>query len=138
MSILVAIDPTAKDNKAFLESLTMAKLQKTELVIVMVAETFQDSEAYIGMNGGAGSILEMAQKYAEAVKSTAIHEGVTAKVLVEAAASPAECIVTCAEEEKVNLIIMGHREKKGLDRFLLGSVAAKVVAYAPCSVLIVR
>lgn len=138
MSILVAIDPTTQDHKAFLEAIAMAKLQQTDLVIIMIAETFHDSEAYMGMNGGAGGILEMARKNAEAVRDTAIHEGVTAKVFVDAAASPAESIIKCAEEEKADLIVMGHREKKGLDRFLIGSVAAKVVAYAPCSVLIVR
>lgn len=138
MSILVAIDPTTQDNKAFLESLSMTKLQETELVILMIAETFHDSEAYMGMNGGAEGILEMARKNAEAVKDAALHEGVVARVLVEAAASPAESIVKCAEEERVDTIVVGHREKKGMDRFLLGSVAAKVVAHAPCSVLVVR
>jgi nucleotide-binding universal stress UspA family protein len=33
---------------------------------------------------------------------------------------------------------MGSRGKKGIARFVLGSVASKVVAYAPCSVLVVR
>jgi nucleotide-binding universal stress UspA family protein len=33
---------------------------------------------------------------------------------------------------------MGHRAMAGLARFLVGSVASRVVVYAPCSVQVVR
>lgn len=138
MKIIVAIDPTAYSDKALVEGLIQAKRQQAELVIIMVAETFHDSEAYMGMNGGAEAMIASANKRAEAVRSAVEQEGVTARVVVEAATSPAESIIRCAEEEKADLIITGHREKKGLDRFLIGSVASKVVAHAPCSVLVVR
>jgi nucleotide-binding universal stress UspA family protein len=36
------------------------------------------------------------------------------------------------------LIVMGHKGKSGLERFLLGSVANRVVHHAPCSVWILR
>jgi nucleotide-binding universal stress UspA family protein len=34
--------------------------------------------------------------------------------------------------------VLGHKSKSGLERLLIGSVAGKVVTYAPCSVLVVR
>lgn len=37
-----------------------------------------------------------------------------------------------------DLIVMGHKGKSGLERFLLGSVANRVVHHAPCSVWIMR
>jgi len=52
--------------------------------------------------------------------------------------SPADSILTFAEKEGVDLIVMGSRAKTGLDRFLIGSVASKVVAHSKCSVLVVR
>jgi len=52
--------------------------------------------------------------------------------------SPADSIVNYAAQNGVGLIVMGSRGKKGLEKFLLGSVAAKVVAHAPCSVLVIR
>ncbi|MAT16416.1 MAG: hypothetical protein CMJ46_14230 [Planctomyces sp.] len=43
-----------------------------------------------------------------------------------------------AKELDADLIIMGHKGKSAIDRFLLGSVSNDVVHHAPCSVLIVR
>lgn len=51
---------------------------------------------------------------------------------------PYKVIVKRAGEDGFDLVVMGHRGLKGLNRFLLGSVAAKVVPYAPCHVLVLR
>jgi nucleotide-binding universal stress UspA family protein len=50
----------------------------------------------------------------------------------------AEEIIRCANEEKVDLIIMGTHGRKGIDRILFGSVAEKVVKSANCPVLTLR
>jgi nucleotide-binding universal stress UspA family protein len=52
--------------------------------------------------------------------------------------SPYEQIVLFAEEEGADIIMIGHRGLSNLQRFFLGSVAAKVVAHAPCSVYVHR
>jgi nucleotide-binding universal stress UspA family protein len=52
------------------------------------------------------------------------------------AAAPA--IVEYAAEETVDLIVLGTHGRRGLRRFLLGSVAEEVVRSAPCPVLTVR
>lgn len=52
--------------------------------------------------------------------------------------NPYKVIVKRARENGFDLVVMGHRGLKGLNRFLLGSVAAKVVPYAPCHVLVLR
>ena len=49
---------------------------------------------------------------------------------------PWERIVGLAEPE--DLIVMGTHGRTGIRRFLLGSVAEKVVRHAPCSVLVAR
>lgn len=51
---------------------------------------------------------------------------------------PAEAIVDYAHEHDVDLIVMGHRGMSNLRRFLVGSVADRVVDHAPCMVLVVR
>lgn len=43
-----------------------------------------------------------------------------------------------AAKRKVSLIVISTHGHTGLKRYLLGSVAEKVVRHAPCSVLIVR
>jgi len=50
----------------------------------------------------------------------------------------ADAILDVAEEQRSNLIVVGHKGMTGATRFLLGSVPNKVSHHAPCSVLIVR
>jgi nucleotide-binding universal stress UspA family protein len=47
-------------------------------------------------------------------------------------------ILDAATTFNAELIVMGHKGKSGLERFLLGSVANQVVHHAPCSVWIMR
>jgi nucleotide-binding universal stress UspA family protein len=47
-------------------------------------------------------------------------------------------IIDMVSEWGADLIVMGSHGRKGLDRFLLGSVSEYVARHAPCSVEIVR
>lgn len=51
---------------------------------------------------------------------------------------PADAILDVAEEQDVDLIVVGNKGMTGAKRFLLGSVPNKVSHHAPCSVLIIR
>lgn len=50
---------------------------------------------------------------------------------------PFNDICRIAEEEQIDLIVMGTHGRTGLSHALLGSVAERVVRYAPCPVLVV-
>ncbi|WP_148687577.1 universal stress protein [Candidatus Nitrosocosmicus hydrocola] len=61
------------------------------------------------------------------------------KTLVkETTASIIKEIIKSADEEKVELIVLGSTGKSRLDRMLVGSVAQGVMTNAKCSVLLVR
>lgn len=138
MKILLALDPFGSSDKVLAEALKQTKQQAAELVILAVAETFQNEHSFEGLAGASEEIFAQVRDNVEKIKLAAIAQGVTPKVEIKDGPSPAQLILECAEKENADLIIMGHREKKGLDRFLLGSVAAKIVAHASCSVLVVR
>lgn len=139
MKILLALDPFGSSEKALTEALKQAKLQGAELVILAVAETFQDVEhSYGALTDVSKELFSKVKANAEKIKLSAIGQGIDTKLLTETGPSPAQNILDCAANEKVELIVMGSRDKKGLDRFLLGSVASKIVAHAPCSVIVVR
>jgi nucleotide-binding universal stress UspA family protein len=57
---------------------------------------------------------------------------------VVVAGPPGPAILRHAEENEVDLIVVGTAGRTGLKRMLLGSVAETVVRQAPCSVLVVR
>jgi nucleotide-binding universal stress UspA family protein len=52
--------------------------------------------------------------------------------------SPAEVIVTAAEQDKVDLIVMGARGLGPIKERLLGSVSHRILTLAPCAKLIVN
>jgi nucleotide-binding universal stress UspA family protein len=52
--------------------------------------------------------------------------------------NPADQIVKFAEENAIDLIVIGSEGLSGIKRFLLGSVANRVVAHAHCSVLVIK
>ncbi len=58
--------------------------------------------------------------------------------LVLAGGTPYAEIVEMAEKNKYELIMIGHRGLSNIERFFIGSVAAKVVRHAPCDVLVHR
>lgn len=47
-------------------------------------------------------------------------------------------IIDYAQQEQVDLIVMGTHGRTGMSRLLLGSVAENVVRHAPCPVLLAR
>jgi nucleotide-binding universal stress UspA family protein len=47
-------------------------------------------------------------------------------------------VVRTAREQRAGLIVTGSHGRTGLRRLLMGSVAEKVIGYAPCPVLIVK
>jgi nucleotide-binding universal stress UspA family protein len=53
------------------------------------------------------------------------------------AGQPYGAIVDCAENERIDLIVMSSHGRSGLSRMLIGSVTDKVLRAASCPVLVV-
>ena len=53
------------------------------------------------------------------------------------AGQPYGAIVDCAENERIDLIVISSHGRSGLSRMLIGSVTDKVLRVAPCPVLVV-
>lgn len=57
---------------------------------------------------------------------------------VRVASNPADEIVTFAEREHTELIVISSHARRGFDRWLIGSTAERVVRLAPCPVVVLR
>lgn len=80
---------------------------------------------------------ELAEEAVSYVENTAKNAGLDVEaVLLEG--HPAEEIVSFAEKNGIDLIIVGSLGKSGVERFMLGSVSEKVVKNAKVPVLVVR
>ena len=91
-----------------------------------------DRVPYQDMLANSRKILDrfLTENFADCVNLVEVRQ------LVEFGA-PYKNIVSLAASENVDLIVMATHGRTGLDHFLLGSVAEKTVARAPCPVLIV-
>jgi nucleotide-binding universal stress UspA family protein len=58
--------------------------------------------------------------------------------IIEGLVSAEATIVDYAESHEIDLIVVGTRGRTGFSKVLLGSVASRVVEYAPCSVIVVK
>ena len=51
---------------------------------------------------------------------------------------PYEVIIQVAQKKSMDLIVLGAMGKTGLESLLMGSVTERVIAQAPCAVLVVK
>jgi len=137
MKILVAVDPSDSVHIAVAKAAEMAKKEGAELSLLAVAENFQDMESIFGAEA-SDRLRERALKALGAAEAMAKAAGVKPKLLSEAGVSPEDIIVDVAEKGHFDLIVMGTRSKEGKTGLRMGSVASRVVAQAPCSVLVAR
>jgi nucleotide-binding universal stress UspA family protein len=137
VKILACLDLSSQLQTVVEKAVELAKWQKADLILLTVAEDFIDFGEGITL-ALTEQIKKQAEKSLESAGKMSKSLGVEAKTVMDYGSSPADSILTFAEKEGVNLIVMGSRAKTGLDRFLIGSVASKVVAHSKCSVLVVR
>lgn len=74
---------------------------------------------------------------AGAIVDRAHREGVPVRTLIWDG-DPAESIVAAAIAERVDLIVVGSHQRRGLDRLVMGSVSEQVVRSSPVSVVVAR
>lgn len=138
--ILCAVDFSDMSKKIAEYAATLASSLGAEVVVLYVAPSLSQ---YVGFHVPpasietfVGEIVSGAEKTMEVFLQENF-EGLKAKGIVKTGYA-AEEILDLAEEEKVDLIVMGTHGRKGIDRILFGSVAEKVVKGAKMPVLTVR
>ena len=136
--ILVPTDGSEFAKKAQKHALFLSKVSGAEIIAVSVTENNfvnglpLDDEVY-----QLNQILK--ERSEENLKEfDALNEDDLKIAHVIREGSPAKVILEVAKEEVVDLIVMGSSGKSGFDRFIMGSVADKVVNSAKCAVLVVH
>ena len=134
--ILIAYDGSEAADKAYRHALDLAGKYGADLQVLAVASPPEFAE-----DVETEAILESAQEHYQqqfvALKEQAVAQGLQPRFEI-VVGHPAEQIIYRAEQDGVELIVMGHRGKTFLQRWLLGSVTKRVISYAHCAVLVVR
>ncbi|MBI4679960.1 MAG: universal stress protein, partial [Nitrospirae bacterium] len=134
-NILLATDGSKYSNVATDRAIDFARSYGGELKVVSVVDVPSEfyaeaPKAVENMTRDAKAFTVGAKKSAEVYginSSTYIGEGEAYKVITDLAIN-----------EKADIIVMGSHGRTGLKRLLMGSVAEKVIGYAPCPVLVVK
>ncbi len=133
MKILLAIDPPQANDAAILEVAKRPWPPKTRVEVLSVVEPHLVFETPSLVKGLEEAAKDAAESGAEQLRSV----GLSAIPCVRHGDAKA-LIVERAREIGADLVVVGSRGRRGMQRFLLGSVAAAVARLAPCSVEIVR
>ena len=137
--VLIPLDGSALAEQALPHAVSQARHFQAELILLRVVEPFAHAR------GMSLSVLKKmkqqahawAGEYLESLVADSEEQGVLVqKVTIDG--RPHTAIAEFAESNQVDLIVMSTRGQSGLNRWLMGSVADRVVRGAKIPVLLVR
>lgn len=144
MKVLLAVDGSKYSDAAVQAVASQIHKEKAEVLVLQVVEPRIFStppQMAAGYEPELAEIMKEQFKQAEQTVGRAAASLKTAGFNAETRVVEAETrtgILDLAGEWHADLIVLGSHGRKGLQRFMLGSVAESVARGAYCSVLIVR
>jgi nucleotide-binding universal stress UspA family protein len=147
LKIMVGIDGSKDSINAADYAIDIAKKHNAELIAVNVLTS---DIGYTYSSPGVESppltireIILLAEdevkKWFNDIKEKADKNGVRFRSeIIIAKKSTVSSMLDYAEEQNINLIVVGTRGRSGIKKMLLGSIASGLVTYAACPVLVVK
>jgi nucleotide-binding universal stress UspA family protein len=123
MKILVGVDGSDSSTWALMEAISIAKKFSGHLKVITVYKR--------------GSIDEATKTQMKA-KQLLEEEEIDSSLESILGSNPSRALVDTAQNEKIDLIVVGNRGLGNAAAFLLGSVSKQVVTKASCDVLVVK
>ncbi len=137
MKVLVATDGSAPSMKAVARALELAEKQGAQVTLMSVA--YYGTDYLEEMPPNIREKLEdQARGALKKAKAMFDAKNLPTETVLVTGLVPANLIIRKAQEGKFDRIILGSTGQSALDKVLMGSTAAKVVAHAPCEVTVVR
>lgn len=138
--ILVALDSSHYAQKVMLKAIELAKLYKTPILALSVI----NDTLFAGIEESSSYAMEVKNAVLKATENVlnkcmdlALENGIEYRLEIRNG-NPAEEIIECAEQKRIEIIVLGHLGHSAVVGFSIGSVAQKVSAYSKCSVFIVK
>jgi nucleotide-binding universal stress UspA family protein len=134
--ILAAFDGSPSARNALVQACHMAKMDKSWLKVLAVLPAYEGELELVGVSRIRETITGPGQTLLNEAKAIADTADVHILASVEQG-EPYERIIHVADDENCDLIVMGRRGLTRLDRWLIGSVTARVIGYTRKDVLVV-
>jgi nucleotide-binding universal stress UspA family protein len=147
MRILLAIDGSRCSHTAVDTVMKQFQCAGTEVHVLAVDEWPKDLPTALAFSEGATAAAQIMRLHESRALDAERLVTETALVLRKAGfrttglvrnGEARQQIIDYAAEWSADLIVLGSHGRRGLNRFLLGSVSDAVVRHAPCSVEVVR
>ena len=146
--ILIAVDKSGYKSKIVVYAITLAKALDAGIYAIHVID--ESSFGVVGdmisyYRGGKVDeykkvLAKQAGQLLDDIKSEIMRGNedikITTNVIIDS--SVPNAIIDYAKKMGIDLIIVGTQGMTGLEKFLLGSVASKVIIHAHCPVLAIR
>jgi len=133
--ILVAVDGSIYSEYAVDQAISMGSICNSEIFIVSVVDLYPDQMAV------APALMEKmskeVQELLESTKEKVEKANIKCETIVHMGGQAHEFIIKEAKEKDIDLIVIGTHGRTGLKGLLIGSVAQKVIGFAPCPVMVV-
>lgn len=137
--IMIATDGSANTRDSVKAGIEIARVSGAAVYAVYVVST--DYFSSMAVDFGWETMYEVLKKEGEEALGHVEEAGKEAGVEVHPIlleGHPAPELIDFAENEEMNLVVMGTLGRTGLDRLLLGSVAGNVVRHCKVPVMVVR
>lgn len=136
--IMIATDGSKQVEKAVKAAVELARLTGARLYAVHVIASTGYTPRNFGWEESLREILEAEAKRAvNFVEKAGKASGIEVESVI-LDGHPADRIMEFVEQEGMDLIVVGTLGRTGLDRFLLGSVAEKIVRHSKTPVMVVK
>lgn len=144
--ILVPLDGSALAEKAFATAARLARASNGKVILLrVVSPPVEYANGSMFLSYTPTDILERvmetdradARHYLEGVAASSTLQGVHTQIEVHTGVA-ASLILSITESQHCDIIVMSSHGRAGLERWLLGSVAQKVVRFSAVPVLVLR
>lgn len=144
--IIVPLDGSALSERALAAALRIGELEgsrvtlmRAPVVDLMLVPTveFYGNYSLRGLDEAVAKAREEAKDYLTATQKAYGRPNMALETLVPDG-DPADAILQTAVEKQADLIVMSTHGYSGVTRWIMGSVTERVLAHAPCPVLVIR
>jgi len=140
MKVLLGIDHSKYADDVARAFISQFRPENTDVLVLHVLQPLgliAPPEMAIGYAPELADMKQPAHELVERIADLLRNAKFKAETATEAG-DVRECILDAAAEWHADLIVVGSHGKRGIQRFLLGSVAEFVARHAKCSVQIIR
>jgi nucleotide-binding universal stress UspA family protein len=137
--VLCPIDFSEFSARAYDHALSLAEHYQAKLVAQHVVELWRYPSADFAASAGlyeefCHALTESRKKQLEEFVKNHTHDEIQTELVVSQGMAP-DSILSFAQAQKTDVIVMGTHGRRGYDRLMLGSVTDRVMRRAPCPVL---